>query len=281
MREIWILGFCLRNFAPEIDITSTMYKFFIFLFFCSFALNAYSQIEATPFLLYPQNGQTVEETAPTFSWTQASENYHILRIVELLEGQSPEEGFLSNPSFFYMEGIRFSSLSYPLGAKPFNKGKKYAWAVLGSKKSGKLSTTSKVGMSEVVATQTQFDENGWSEVYVFQYKDESVESVCLAGLSQHITENFYVLKNQQITFSFSNAPELEGKDCVYRFLTEDKKDIKDIQRKIIPIFADNVSGTIELRQYQFFREKNNLGKIFLLEAKSEDGHAYYIKFKNN
>ncbi len=87
-----------------------------------------------PELLYPLDGEGVNEPLPLFTWLPsipAADIDYDLRIVELLQGQSPQSAITANPAWFLEDGVLDPQLAYPVIAEPFQSGKVYAWQVEG------------------------------------------------------------------------------------------------------------------------------------------------------
>ena len=87
-----------------------------------------------PRLISPKDGATLKEKYPLFRWTPPApapkEITYTLRIVEVRKGQTKEEA-IKNPPLFEKEGIKETSFRYPASAREFEKGKQYAWMVIG------------------------------------------------------------------------------------------------------------------------------------------------------
>lgn len=88
-------------------------------------------------LISPKDGEVVKEDYPLFVWAPPSglpagaEITYNLRIVEVLSGQTKEEAMRANPAWFEQKEIKETSFRYPASARKFEKGKRYAWMVIG------------------------------------------------------------------------------------------------------------------------------------------------------
>ncbi|MCX8056352.1 MAG: hypothetical protein N3F03_01925 [Ignavibacteria bacterium] len=89
-----------------------------------------------PSLISPQDNTTLETSNPypLFLWTPVTlpPNYRLtyrLRIVEVLEGQSPIQAINSNIVFYENNNINTNNFTYPIDAPVFEEGKTYAWQV--------------------------------------------------------------------------------------------------------------------------------------------------------
>jgi hypothetical protein len=253
-----------------------MSKFFLFLFCCLVTSNIYAQSISPVFLLYPQNEQILQENTPTFSWSSSSiQHTYVLRIVEVEEGQTPEGAFQSNLAYYYQDDVRNTSVLYSFGGKNFVAGKKYAWAVCTKEAQSKnvsgLKPASDVG-------KTQVGDLAWSEIYVFRVDLKEEAKPCDKRLEIKNENLFSLLVEHKLLFTL--PLEFEQEKCEYRFLNQHKEVITEIQRKVLPI--QNAHGyEIALRQYAFFREKENQNQIFIFEITSKSGEKIHLKFLNN
>lgn len=86
-------------------------------------------------LISPANGSKLNSNQPIlFTWMLPSVkpgddfNYKI-KVVEIINNQSPSEAVKQNPAWFEKNDIKTKMLQYPVSAKKIEKNKKYAWAV--------------------------------------------------------------------------------------------------------------------------------------------------------
>ena len=88
-----------------------------------------------PQLISPADGANATEEYPIFTWmppvpiTPGHQASYELKIVEVLNNQSPIDAMQSNPAWFEKKGIKTTSLKYSTSARAFEKGKEYAWQV--------------------------------------------------------------------------------------------------------------------------------------------------------
>lgn len=87
-----------------------------------------------PHLIYPANQDSLpgEITYPTFQWTPVivPPAYFInytLKIVELLQGQTPAQALSANYPHYINNQIDINSFTYPIDALPFDFNKIYVW----------------------------------------------------------------------------------------------------------------------------------------------------------
>ena len=119
-----------------------------------------------PGLLAPMNGENISSALPTFLWTPVINVYsnetiqYSIRIVELAQGQTPEEAIAAN-SPHYEDKTTMTVLSYPPDALAIEKFKTYAWQVQALDEN-----------DEPIASN-----EGKSRIWTFQYSALSLELV--------------------------------------------------------------------------------------------------------
>lgn len=89
-----------------------------------------------PHLIYPANRDSLDgnNLYPVFQWTPvvvppAYQLRYIIRICEILQGQSPLQALTSNVPHFEDNNIPVSTLVYPVSALSLEDGKRYVWQV--------------------------------------------------------------------------------------------------------------------------------------------------------
>ncbi len=96
-----------------------------------------------PELISPDNGASVSERLPVFTWLppmpmpRGERVVYDLKIVEILAGQVPEEAISSNPAFFQREDISATSIQYPTSAREFEGETRYAWQIKARTRDGR------------------------------------------------------------------------------------------------------------------------------------------------
>jgi len=89
-----------------------------------------------PELISPQDGAVIQDEYPVFTWMPpmpippGQEITYVVKIVEILNGQTKEEAMQSNPAWFENKDIQTTSFQYPVSARKFKAGKKYAWQLI-------------------------------------------------------------------------------------------------------------------------------------------------------
>jgi hypothetical protein len=75
------------------------------------------------------NGSFVFSWLPPTPFPQNLTIDYKIKIVEMYRHQTPYDAMQSNPLFFSQDGIRTTSFVYPVAARPFNPGRRYAWQI--------------------------------------------------------------------------------------------------------------------------------------------------------
>lgn len=152
-----------------------------------------------PSLISPEDGATLNKANPFFTWSPStsagggSPTYEI-RIVEILDDQSPLAAFEANPLWFSEAEISNPIFQYPLSAEEFDKNTDYAWKVVGYTGGQKI---------------------GESEVWTFSYKisdttEKEEEEPDLSMPDKHyelkreFANGYYLLDEFTINFSYRN-----------------------------------------------------------------------------
>lgn len=164
-------------------------------------------------LLSPADEAQVASATPTFTWLPATvpatftPEYKLL-IVEILEGQTPEDALTGNRRHYESDWMpRRTSLAYTPDLLPFQEGKRYAWAT-------RVRTSPK---------DLPFNDDGYSEIRTFTYRSGFAPGSPLAALRTLVLEagfatltdltgltvreegGFYVL-NGESTLNLQTAP---------------------------------------------------------------------------
>jgi hypothetical protein len=87
-----------------------------------------------PYLIAPANGDTVQTQYPVFQWMPCQvpaqyQLHYVLRIVEVLPGQIPEQALVANVPQYENSNILTTNFQYPIDALQLQAGKNYAWQV--------------------------------------------------------------------------------------------------------------------------------------------------------
>ncbi len=125
-----------------------------------------------PLLLAPENGMAFTDEAPLFQWApvRVPIDYQLsysVRIVELLPGQLPGEALASNIPVHEEHDAFGTALRYPIGARPLEPGKTYAWSVRALDQNG----------------YTALANEGLSEIWTFAMEDPVQTPVTTSGMT--------------------------------------------------------------------------------------------------
>jgi len=90
-----------------------------------------------PQLSYPSNESVIDIQYPVLIWIPPRPINGIMvtysiRLVEILNGQSPIEALLQNPPLIDLNGLNNTFLNYPMNATPLQADGHYAWQVAAS-----------------------------------------------------------------------------------------------------------------------------------------------------
>ncbi len=82
-------------------------------------------------LISPSDGEKIDSVSViNFVWTAAGlKGPYTLTIKEVRNGQTVEQAFNQNRTFFEKDELRAANFLYPVSAPKFEKGKKYAWVI--------------------------------------------------------------------------------------------------------------------------------------------------------
>ncbi|HSJ33387.1 MAG TPA: hypothetical protein VK933_18245 [Longimicrobiales bacterium] len=131
-----------------------------------------------PLLLGPLDGEVVDQPDPLLLWTpvQVPLDYqlsYIVRVAEVLEGQTPAEALRSNIPHYQSLDAQLPSLRYPIDARPFEHGKTYAWTVQALDQNGYSAAAN----------------DGRSEIWSFRYDDGTATEATTAATTLTLTNS--------------------------------------------------------------------------------------------
>ncbi len=124
-----------------------------------------------PQLISPADGANVTEEHPVFTWMPpvptppGQQISYEVKIVEILDNQSPTDAIQSNPAWFEEKGISTTSFQYPTSARKFEPGRRYGWQVT-------YFIRPNIALSAVMRLYTKMIEGLKSEVWSFRYKEK-------------------------------------------------------------------------------------------------------------
>lgn len=144
-----------------------------------------------PSLLAPDDGVDVWEQFPQFAWMPVTAplfytiTYH-LRVVELLEGQTPARALEANIPHFEGDVPGETNLRYPEDARPFEEGHTYVWQVQALDQFGVPLATNE----------------GKSEIFTFTFSLPALQSLMVVVLPARIAVS-PADTDHEITFMFT------------------------------------------------------------------------------
>ena len=114
-----------------------------------------------PYLVAPANGDTVQTQYPVFQWMPCQvpaqyQLHYVLRIVEVLPGQIPEQALVANVPQYENSNILTTNFQYPIDALQLQAGKNYAWQVQALDQYG-LPPAANNGKSQIWSFVYRFD----------------------------------------------------------------------------------------------------------------------------
>lgn len=242
---------------------------FFFLLAGTLGNEAWAQSGASLKLIYPSNGQTVQESFPTFSWTPPADvsvfyTYDI-RIVEVLDHQTAEAAIMANPDWYSEKKIALTSLLYLPTAPLLLSDKKYAWQV-------------------TAHGSQQFNESTVrralvSDVFLFQPGSTEVKVCTITPVKAPANKSFFMLEGPVMRFTFPGENEEESANGWIYSITDKHDNLVIGNKSIKPEFIERGNYyQLALNQYSFFRKKENRQKVFNLEATDKRGEKYVLRF---
>ncbi len=126
-----------------------------------------------PRLTSPSHDANLTMTHPVFSWTPVMSQRHVTMeydflMVELFEGQTPEDGIDGNRPHLETTIVNATSLVYTDEYLPLNEGANYAWRVTAGD----------------INNELPIRNNGESEIFTFTYKEDTADPEALAELEE-------------------------------------------------------------------------------------------------
>lgn len=106
-----------------------------------------------PVLISPPDESAVADRLPVFTWmgsTPPGPGQRILyrlHVAEIFGAQTPFDAIQRNPAFLVMENLVATVYQYPVSARLFEKGRRYAWMITAYERTPKAQYT--LGVSEV------------------------------------------------------------------------------------------------------------------------------------
>ncbi|HET9440211.1 MAG TPA: hypothetical protein VFO52_08565, partial [Longimicrobiales bacterium] len=211
-----------------------------------------------PLLLGPDQGEVVTQQDPLFQWTPVQvpidfQLSYVMRIVEVLSGQTPQEALRANiPHFQELDG-QSSNLRYPIDARPFEVGKRYAWTVQVLDQNGYAASAN----------------NGQSEIWTFRFDDEqpnanaSDQPVRLVVLNSDEPDSVFSDGWDEICTSWQQVVDLDLRTVVNgQWFFPGRFDVSDARL----VRADTVAGTYGKRQWVIYGTDANSADMVLISG---------------
>lgn len=147
-------------------------------------------------LLFPMNNDSLSANInyPTFQWTPvivppAYQITYSLRIVEVLQGQTPFQAMSANIPVYENTQLTINTHTYPISALPLEKGKRYAW---------QIQVLDQYGLPP---TQN----NGKSEIFTF-VKKKAIPQLFQNPVTLNSPTNNEAIKTNKPKFSWNFTP---------------------------------------------------------------------------
>ena len=133
-----------------------------------------------PELINPVDEANVTEELPVFLWLHMSmgefARYYI-KMVEILDGQTPIEAMESNPPWFEETEIFSTSFQFPISAREFEQGATYAWQVIAISGDDWVIGESQVWSFNYGAAAVMIDEEPTTLKLIYPIDSEVTQSV--------------------------------------------------------------------------------------------------------
>jgi hypothetical protein len=221
------------------------------------------ELTSPPHLVSPFDESELESQIPLFTWLPPAPVYnnqilsYRIKIVEMLDQQSPAAAISQNPSWFEKSSLRFNRLQYPVYAKELDKKRIYAWQVYA------YLENIYIGKTEV-----------WQFSFVEKKKEDEIPISYLqsyAELKRNPGQSFSLAINQ------------------LKFMFEEKYDpgilemrIYDSKQEEVELEKSTLAKKVGYNKYIIdFSENDNLisGAFYTLEIINSKQEKYRLNFK--
>jgi hypothetical protein len=228
-----------------------------------------------PVLITPENGDTVHEDYPFFTWLPPmpanGQNFtYTLSIYELQNMQTVLSSVLTNPAYYEKKGIGTTVTQYGINARNLRPGYRYAWKV-----------------SAEVNSQTVATSEVWSFVFAKEKfllsvdtlkkekpvaKNNPVAGIPYMELKSTTGNNYSVMSNGKLNFQYKN--NYEQKQIGYRLL--------DARMQLV--HSEILDANYGLNYYSLDMKSGNkllTGKFYELQVTDPRGNILKARFKYN
>ncbi|HEY0673294.1 MAG TPA: hypothetical protein VGD27_13545 [Longimicrobiales bacterium] len=211
-----------------------------------------------PLLLGPDQGEVITQQDPLFQWTPVQvpidfQLSYVMRIVEVLNGQTPQEALRANIPHFQSLNEQFPNLRYPIDARPFEVGKKYAWTVQVLDQNGYAAAAN----------------DGRSEIWTLRFDDEqpnanaSDQSVSMVVLNSEEDDSAFSDGWDEICTSWNQVIDLDLRTVANgKWFFPQRFDVSDARL----VRADTVTGTYNKRQWVIYGTDASSGDMVLMSG---------------
>ncbi|MDP4114578.1 MAG: carboxypeptidase-like regulatory domain-containing protein [Bacteroidota bacterium] len=211
-----------------------------------------------PQLIAPLNNSDQYIQAMTFQWTPVlvpgKLNVHyVLKIAELLAGQTPNQALSSNYPFFIKEDIQTNVFIYPNSGQQFQVNKKYVWQVQALDQFGFPLTSNQ----------------GKSEMFTFTYK--KIEYIPLKFPKILSPTNYSNVISVRPEFKWNY--ELHGNNVNYRIIVVPKYQGQNSETAFssnTPIFKKTVKGILNYTPTVDLPIVNNNEYVLRIQVVNDD-----------
>jgi hypothetical protein len=265
----------------------------LYLFSIGLAIPCLGQSFSPPVLIYPPDGDSLKTKFPLFTWTPiypmplTAKVMYRIRMVEMLEEQTPEAAIQANPDWYAQENLLNTALAYPIAAPRLQADKKYAWQVEATyqeTKSLAIAPNNKPTAKRASPTSPQnnltinmVSDVLLSEVFWFGIEDITEDSVCVLALATTPSSKTYGVRKNVLHFKLDDVIPEEVKELTWH--------ISDLNGNLVhdtPLIPTPESRKrhykIALSSVATFRKKASRDKVFLLQASSKNGNTYSLRF---
>lgn len=230
----------------------------------------------TPIPTSPPNGQVLNFVNPTFSWlgTGIATEYGF-RIVEVMDGQSPESALVTNPIWHEATGIRQNLYLYPIHAPRLQSDKTYAWQViaLGSAEQGRQFFMSEISTFKVAKNTSISSKQGSKRKE--QQPKLPISNVIHAHLHPTVPLAVHTFKGDTLGFQYGNDYSVfEGEKLQFQVLDISQRPVSWYQPEVIP-----PTVTVGENRMQLIVDLLEFNKEYQLVVSNSKKQLRYLRFK--
>ncbi len=219
-----------------------------------------------PQLIGPADGDTLSQPYPVFSWSPAmgpgmSRVDYRIEIAPMLEGQSPDQALLANPTHFEKDKLSQYLLAYGAGYRKFEPNVWYAWMV-SARSNGK-----EIARSEA-----------WRFIYT-EFEPDSCKPKPASVFFELVDEvggDYVFVKDGQLNFQFEESYTLTREHLSFEIL--------NVQNKVVAsersLEKPYVMGHNRFSLLICSQEVDLAQGFYTLKVKTEKGRVQWMRFYN-